>query len=315
MISKILDILNDLRPRQIFMLAGVSTLLMFGVAYLAFSFLAPQETAETSPAPQQTIAMESVVMARSDIAAHTILNENMLQVRQIPADLVPIGALRTIRSAVGRPAGVSIYAGDVITDQKLYMESMQTGFTDSIPVDCRAVSVGVSNITGVAGFAKAGDHVDVIFVQKDEQSAASRLLLQNVLLLSINKDAGGNASSLGAAAATAQLSQEETKELEDPAIATLALLPQEAMELVSAVALGEIYLVLRPSRPSETSVVQTDYTLQSMVKPVSARPAASAAMPSPAPIAPSSAPVPAPDVPEPVSSGIEIIQGDKIVQK
>jgi len=312
MISKLMDLLNDLRPKQIFLLAGGVTVLMFAAAYFALYTLTQKEEGTSPAASQAEVRTKSVIVAKKDISAHTLLKEDMLQVKQMPADLAPLGALATMKDAVGRTAGVNMYVGDVVTEQKTHEESMSGRFTDSIPVDCRAVSVGIGNVTGVAGFAKAGDYVDVILVQKDDHSAVSTLILQNVLLLSINKHAEKDeaaSSSIGAAEAEAK-AQMESHSAEDPAIATLALKPREAMELISADALGEIYLALRPSRPKEARVAETDYTMYGLAKP--AAPAVSAPVPAPAPVLPAAEPASAE---EPPAGGFEIIQGDKILQK
>lgn len=315
MISKILDVLNDLSPRQILMLAAGTGIVMLLVAYAGFSLLENKEYVEPVPEKaQMEIEMRTVLVAKSDISAHTIINEKMLQLKQVPLDMVPPGALDSLNSAVGRPAGVSIYAGDIITSHKLFSDDTRGGLSDSIPADCRAVSIAVSNVTGVAGFAKAGDHVDVILVQKDDYTAKSRMLLQNVLLLSINKDSG-EINTLS----EDDVSPRTRASGEDPAIATLALQPQETMELVSAAALGEIYLTLRPSRPSSISISQTDFAMYSMVKSQNQNTAAvSRPAQAPAPVASAPAPTTAPvavDSGQSAHSRYEIIQGDKIMQK
>lgn len=310
MISRIMDMLNDLRPKQIFLLAGGATLLMFTAVYLALYTLTQREEAAPLPVSQEQESRKPVVVVRQDISAHTVLREDMLQVREMPEELVPPGALTTVRAAAGRAAGVSLYAGDVVTEQKTHGELLPNRFADSIPTDCRAVSVGIGSVTGVAGFAKAGDYVDVILVQKNENSAVSRLILQNVLLLSINKNRGEETASHPEMPQTEMArAQMQAAGEEDPAIATLALKPGEVMELVSADALGEIYLALRPSRPKEMWVAETDHTVYGMAKPAAPAPAAIAQTPAPA------APAPAPPAEKPASGGFEIIQGDQIVQK
>lgn len=343
MFYKILDFLNDLRPRQIFLLAGVSTLIMFVTVYLIFS-ISTSQVEESQTVEQQKYFTENVVIVKSDIAARTVFTEDMLQIKEVPEDLVPEGAITNLRSIVGQSAGVTMYAGDIVTEQKIHVENFTSTFVDSIPKDCRAVSVGIGNITGVAGFAKAGDFVDVILVQKNEQSANSKLILQNVLLLSINKNAGEDINSSIASAisqgannlssssnSSIDTSQNLPKEPEDPVIATLALKPQEAMELVSAAALGEIYLTLRPQNPSEMTVGETDYTMQSIMNPSSFIPSAPSTIPTnpvtvrqpvtanvptiPLPSSSTNASTTAPVVQESDSLSFEIIQGDKIIGK
>ena len=335
MFYKILDFLNDLRPRQIFLLAGASTVIMFATVYLIFSALTPS-VEESQIAEKPKYETENVVVVKSDIAARTVFTEDMLQVKQVPEDLVPEGAVTNLRSIIGQSAGVTMYAGDVVTEQKIHIENFTSTFVDSIPKDCRAVSVGIGNITGVAGFAKAGDFVDVILVQKNDQSANSRLILQNVLLLSINKNAGEDItpsvtskipSSVNTTTANANtnVNQSTEQEPEDPVIATLALKPQETMELVSAAALGEIYLTLRPQNPSEMTIEETNYTMYGISdssapvthSPITTNPVTApvtANVPSPAiPLPPST--TPAPNIQTAPSPNFEIIQGDKIIEK
>lgn len=332
MFYKILDFLNDLRPRQIFLLAGASTIIMFATVYFIFNFMTPSVEEESKTTEQPKYLMENVVVVKTDIAARTVFTEDMLQVKQVPKDLAPESAVTNLRSIVGQSAGVTMYAGDIVTEQKIHIENFTSSFVDSIPKDCRAVSVGIGNITGVAGFAKAGDFVDVILVQKNDSSANSRLILQNVLLLSINKNAGEDVNTsavpkssknVSNSAAAAFDDMQNSTEPEDPVIATLALRPQEAMELVSAAALGEIYLTLRPENPMEETVADTDYTMQGITAPTPANVIPSTAptspvtanVPSSIPLPPSASTPPAPVIQGSTPPSFEIIQGDQIVGK
>ena len=126
---------------------------------------------------------------------------------------------------------------------------------------------------------------------------------------------------------SADVVQNLSQEPEDPVIATLALKPQETMELVSAAALGEIYLTLRPQNPSEEIIAETDYTMQGIATPQA--PALAPVMPSTAPTSRVTANVPSTSIPLPPSTNaatttpgaqgnepsFEIIQGDKIIGK
>ena len=306
MFSKLLDVLNDLKPRQLLMLAGTAALLMFVVVYLAMTSLTEKkEMTVTAPPPTQTVN-RSVVMAKDDISANTILQEDMLEVREVPATAVPKGAVMNMKDVVGQPVASAIYAGDIITVSKVFTDRSRVGFTGSIPENCRAVSVGISEITGVAGFARPGDYVDVILVEKGKTGASSRFLLQNVLLLAVNQNA---------AAAAKEESKEEggKKAGNKPSIATLALTPEEMLELVSAASVGEIYLALRPFQAKDFYAGFGEYTLKSSLAENTVPVAPAAPQPAPQPAyQPQAAPQPAASAP---SSGIRIIQGDKILGK
>lgn len=304
MFSKILDVLNDLKPKHLLMLAGTTALLMFAVVYFALSGLTEKGAAPITPVAPQGIT-RSVVVARDDIQPNTLIQEDMLEIKEMPANVVPKGSIMVMKDILGQPAASTIYAGDILTMSKVFMDKSHTGFSGSIPDNCRAVSVGISEITGVAGFAKPGDYVDVILVEKSKTGASSRFLLQNVLLLAVNQNAAAKESSQG---------EETKKAAAKPAIATLALTPDDMLELVSASAVGEIYLALRPFHSKDIYTGFGEFNLKSsQVETV-----APAASTMPAQAAPAYQPpvaaAPQPEAPL-ASSGIRIIQGDKILGK
>ncbi len=307
MFSKLMDVLNDLQPRQLLMLAGGTAVAVFLVVYLALTGMSNKaaDVQKAVPAAQTQTAMTQVVMAKDDIPSRTVIQEDMLEIKEIPVDAVPRGAMMSMQDVVGQPAASTIYAGDIVTLSKLVVDKTKVGFVGEIPEGCRAVSVGVSEVTGVAGFAKPGDYVDVILVEKTNQGATSRFLLKNVLLLGINQDT----------AAQEKDAAKDKVRTAKPATATLALQPDDMLQLISAAAIGEIYLALRPFHTADTGNFLDTYTLRSskgneVVK-------ANAAAPAPAPAA---APVySAPAVSAPAaprsSGGFEIIEGDKVTAK
>ena len=259
MFSKILDYLNNLNIRQVFILAGVSAILMFGVIYL---FLTQFTTEKVEPTkinvdiPRVT----TVVVAKADIAPRLIIQSGMVQVKEIPSDTVPNGAITTLSEVVGHPAKITILAGDVITKRKLHESDEQAGFVGSIPPDCRAISINVNNVTGVSGFAKPGDYVDLLLAESNNNGATTSIILQNVLLLSINKNM--NRSEI-----ETEDNGGKNAAIDSPNIATVALKPQDALKLVSAAKLGDIYMMLRPNKPLNSYVDEIDYTIISSNAP------------------------------------------------
>ena len=78
MFSKLLDVLNDLQPRQILMLAASTAMLIFVVVYLALSVLSEKEPVSVAP-PAPQVATRSVVVARDDIPPHTVWYGNPIR--------------------------------------------------------------------------------------------------------------------------------------------------------------------------------------------------------------------------------------------
>lgn len=305
--KKILNYLNNLNFRQVMILAGVAAVIMFAsiylflTAYTAKPIVVPKE----EPTPEEVIQYASVVVAKSDIAPRMMIRKNMVELKDIPAEDVPNGAITSISDVVDLPARITILAGDVITNRKIYKDADQSGFVGTIPPDCRAVSINVNDVTGVAGFAKPGDYVDLLLVENNGTSATSNIILQNVLLLSINQsmdrgdvdkdDEGSNSNAA----------------IRNPSIVTVALRPHEALKLISASKLGDIYLMLRPAKPIDMYVDGMEYKVISANAP----PPKEETTPA---VEPVTSPQIEPDTdsePEKKEEIIEIIEGDEFFSK
>lgn len=129
-----------------------------------------------------------VVVAKQDIAPKTIIKESMVEVREVPASMVSDDAVREVSDIVNKPAKVEILKDDIISTRKVLMDITMAGFTGDIPPECRAISIAITDVTGVAGFAKPGDYVDVMLIAKGDEKMTGRIVLQDVLLLAINKN-------------------------------------------------------------------------------------------------------------------------------
>lgn len=304
MFQKIVNKLNDLRPRQILMLAIGAAVLMLITVYFGINYAIKEKTIvipaseEKAPPPPPEVTKTAVVVAGTTILPRTRIQESMLQMKEIPDDLVPEGAIKSFNDVLNVQVKVTIFAGDVLTIQKVFSDKSAEGFIGTIPPDCRAVSINVNEITGVAGFAKPGDFVDLLLSERSEYSATTSVLLQNVPLLSVNQDMG-NGLTDGNNGGSA---------ISNPTIATFALRPDDALKLISASKLGEIYMSLRPATPYSNYVDTVEYTFESVNSPNRAQAATVPAIPegqfAPIPQLPAEPPVPK----------IEIIQGDQIVQ-
>ncbi len=301
--------LDDLKPWQLLTIAGGSAVVMFTVLYVMLIILSGPKEPDAEPA--LPVATQRVVVANADIAPQTLIQENMLAVKELPVDAVPEGAILNFSEVVGQPAKTAIYTGDIVSRQKLMDGTEPAGFVGTIPKDCRALSIRVNEITGVAGFVRPGDFVDVVLVEKDEQKAKSTLLLQNVLLLSIDKQTMSGMGMKGLPTDGKAAASEAA-----PSVATLALPPDDALELVAASQLGELYLMLRPFHPGNMYVVGTEHTVRSSKTPSLADlQKEQMSVPQPPAMPQQTAPQPAAPAQSQSAAGgqMEIIHGDKVV--
>ncbi|WP_196591113.1 Flp pilus assembly protein CpaB [Pectinatus frisingensis] len=289
--------MEKLSQRQLIIAALAISILFTVILYVYLS------TASRNTAKQKSDNMTSVVVAVKDIPARTTIADDMVKVITVPKDVLPVQFINDTHDVIGKVSQVPIMAGDMITVPKLFSDIRSSGFTGTIPADCRAISLKISDVTGISGFAKPGDYVDVILVsgKNNKNELTGRILLQNILLLGINKSfeqadsTNGNDDKTPAKAA-------DTKAKESPATATLAVQPADALKLAVAQSEGTVFLELRPLNPRDYFVPDIDYTVFQYSEP--------AANNMPIAGAPANLPLPAysPPIPQQASASTAVQQ-------
>ena len=273
-LPKLSTLMERMTTKQMLLICAAVALLIFLLIYFTltkFSASKPKPEEKPAPPPVQTV---SIVLAKTSIPERTLIKEEMLKVVIIPVNKAPAGAFNRTTDLVGRPTRVHVNADEIITNRKVFASILDMGLSGRIPPECRAITVGINDITGVAGFAQPGDYVDVMLVsgQVENNKVVSEMILQNVLLLAINKQVENNG-------AQTQPSNKDNKDKKDnkegqnqnagnqgkvtgsPAMATMALVPEDALKLAAKAQLGQIYLVLRPYRPANGISDDTYYSV------------------------------------------------------
>ena len=268
-LPKFSTIMERLTPRQLLMICGVVALLIFLLIYFALTRLTAGKPAPQQPSVIKQVQVKDVtiVTAKTSIPERTLIKEEMLSLKTLPSNKVPNGALMNTADLIGRPTRVAVNAGEVITTQKVFASILDMGLSGRIPPECRAITVGISDVTGVAGFAQPGDYVDVMLVsgQVENNKVVSEMILQNVLLLAINKQVE-NANNAPAQTNDKDKNKNQNagnqpKVTGNPVLATMALVPEDALKLAAKAQLGQIYLVLRPYRPANGISDDTYYSV------------------------------------------------------
>ncbi len=302
--ERIREFLDKITYRQWVVAAGVVSILLGLMVYLAMS----GDDEKAAEKPQTNLVQ--VVAAKQDIPERTVVKEDMLKVVEVPSELVPEGAFHDVADAIDHPTSTAIQQGDIMTSRKVYVDIRMAGFTGIIPPDCRAVTIPINDVTGVSGFAHPGDYVDIMIITGTKENGINgRIILQDVLLLGINRTAdlpntptgdsskkdGSQSDKQDASSGTANVGSVNTKASSDTmAPATVALKPADALKLAAESQEGTLYLVLRPFKPRDMYTFDTDYAgvPQGNGQAASSSSAPSAPQPAPAPSysAPQSAP-------------------------
>lgn len=301
-------------PRKLLLLCGLAAILVFIIIYFILSAVFSDKKA---PAAAPT-AMVPVIEASRDIEPQTVITEDMVKAVDVSSNLVPSGALTDKNAVVGKKAGTTILSGDVITARKLSQRA--GGFVGLIPEGMRAVSFSVNDVTGVSGFAKPGDKVDILLVTSREgvDRITSKILLKDVLILAVNKSSGQpqpqpqntdkNGKGVPDGSAPRQTSS-STASIGTPSVVTVALTPYDAAKLIASTQIGQLQMLLRPAND------EGDHYVGYYVIPL---PKAEAPRPAPQPVyaAPQPASAPAVSISSGGApsgfSGIEVIRGTSV---
>ena len=317
--DKLAKTAGKMSPRKLILLCAFFALMIFIILYSTLSSFEDKKEEKT---PE--VAGVAVIEAATDISPRTVITDDMLKASVVPESLLPPGALTDKKLIVGHKAGVTILAGDVVTRRKLDV-SAAAGFQGLIPEGMRALSFGINDISGVSGFAKPGDHVDILLIssQDGKNRVTSKMLLRDVLLLAINKssmgqgyvapkkdDKDGKDESNGNKMPTAPR-RTDTSSMGTPAVATVALSPYDAAKLTASLQVGQVQLMLRPADgAAETESVA--YYVIPLPKPDPP------ATPSYAPYPPQGAPQPQVEISGgqtgTAGNGIEVIRGTSVTR-
>ncbi len=176
----------------------------------------------------------TVVRAKMDISRDTVVETEMVQIVKVPAKYTHPDALREQKDVVGKIAVNNIAAGeDILAGELLSSENSNQRLAYQVPRDKRAVSIGINDISGVAGYIEAGDRVDIMATvdvsSQGEEATCTVLALQDVPVLAVGAS-GTNLKEKGG---------ESLRTL------TLAVSPEEAQPLVLASERGTLRLMLR----------------------------------------------------------------------
>lgn len=201
------------------------------------------------------LALANVLVAKEEIAVGVALGADNVAVQQTVPEAITEGALTSLSQAQGRYARERILQGEQLVPGRLLDKGQTYALPVNIPPGKRAVSIGVNEVIGVAGFIKPGDFVDVLgtFDEHMVGRPVTATVLQKVQVLAI--------------------SQEMTKEDSTPAkvstSATLAVSLEQAQRLTLAEERGRLRLVLRPPQGAEVSgknVTTPDELIPGMTK-------------------------------------------------
>ncbi len=184
--------------------------LSVAMAILAIFFMQSYVSSIEEEAKKKFGTEVLAVVASKDIKEMATIDETYLELKAIPKRFLEPAVIsfsgvkeedakKDMRDLVGTVAIVPIKKGEQISYNKLTEPSMRTGLSPQVTPGRRAVSIPVTEITGVSKLIKPGDRVDLIAVIQVGTSADSTLaktILQDVPILSVGRYITNNVARL-----------------------------------------------------------------------------------------------------------------------
>jgi pilus assembly protein CpaB len=205
-----------------------------------------------------------VLVATADILANTVVDESMVQRIQVPATYQQPKALTDVREVVGRVVAVPVPRGAQILGT--YIEDGgRTALAYEVPRGRRAITIAVSDITGVGGLIRPANFVDILGTFEygrptgssggqttyADEKTETRTLMQNVLVIAVGQEHRGErpeamtAEDAGSLAEQAQRQAALQRANRDVRNVTVLVSPPQVQELVLAQEIGTLTLALR----------------------------------------------------------------------
>jgi pilus assembly protein CpaB len=177
-----------------------------------------------------------VVVAHRDVSLRTVLSAEDVALRQMPVDLVPVGAATTLDQVLGKVSKSDLVLGEVVLSDRLADPSLKgQDVTFTMPEDKILIALPANDQMSGTGLLQPGVKVDILYSLDVQGSSTSETAsgalatlsaLQNQEIQAVVVDnAGADAeAALGAVSQTGSMSQAEPTIL-------LAVDPQDALLL------------------------------------------------------------------------------------
>jgi pilus assembly protein CpaB len=220
---------------------------------LANSYFSGVERRQQQIAEEQKLSR--IVVASQDLAFGTPLSEQNLRLANWPANSVPIGAFTSIPAAMKdhRVALRPVVIGEPVLASKVSGADGRATLSANLPLGKVAFAIPVNDVSGVGGFVRPGDRVDVLLTRQipgagsQASDKMTDVVLEAVPVLGID-----------------QVSDESQTKPATAKTATLEVDTFGAQKLALAVQLGQLSLALRnvadPDAGPQMTVVQRHLT-------------------------------------------------------
>lgn len=221
------------------------------VTLIVRQVLAPSQAVSSGGGPAVEMASVVAVATKDPIPMHTKLTEQQLKLVQIPKSVLTGSEFTAVKDVAGQVSAVSLDPGEIVLKSRVVPEGKGT-LSYRIPQGMRAITIRIDELTGVAGNPQPGDLVDLVLILAEKQplrpAASARLIYEGVQVLAKGPASNAENSGKDGAAVTDPAGGPKLTSI------TLAMKPDQAVEVALAEQVGVIKLMLRPAENKEGSL-------------------------------------------------------------
>lgn len=195
-----------------------------------------------------TVHLTDAFVAARDIEPGTTLADTDLTPAKLASESLPAGAFTSPAQAVGRVTKIALVRGQTITPNLLADDGAGYGVGATLPAGFRAITVDITDTTGVAGFILPKCRVDVIATIQVDGKSIAKTVLEAVQVLAVGTRTNPTAPN------DADPNRPQSKTV------TLLVKPKDVEKVELAATMSRIRLVLRNGR-DETQAESDGLTL------------------------------------------------------
>ncbi|MGE5612105.1 MAG: Flp pilus assembly protein CpaB [Bacillota bacterium] len=140
------------------------------------------------PAAGPARKLVSVVVAKRDLEPGYQLQAGDLTTAEMPVESAPQTAVRNASEIVGRIVSSPVAKGQTVVERALAVRDAGLGLQTLVPPGMRAVTIDVSEVTGMVGLIMPGCHVDVLATLTNEDGVrrtVARTIVENVKVTAV----------------------------------------------------------------------------------------------------------------------------------
>ncbi|MCX6647638.1 MAG: Flp pilus assembly protein CpaB [bacterium] len=202
----------------------------------------------------QQIPMVKVVRATANIPPRTNITEQMLEEIEVPEEMVTADTVTELEEILGQVSVTAIYQNQILMNPMFKAETELQDPSRMLDEGDRAITVGVSEVSGLGGNLMPGDNVDVLctILASEEVGVASTFtVLRDIQVMAVGQDIGFTGDETEPSAGVSKS-------------VTLEVNPSDAEILALASEVGSIRLALRNPNdqfsPSTGGTALTEFT-------------------------------------------------------